>query len=150
VPRVYSRTDATDRFFTFVLQDLAADGCWRWLGNLSHNGYGRFWFDGRNMPAHRYIWELKNGPVPVGLEIDHLCRSRSCVNPDHLEAVTHQENQRRGCGSVTHCRHGHPLSGDNLYICPRGRRECKTCRRRAGDRYKSRTNNTGVESIGSR
>lgn len=69
-------------------------GCWNWNGPLS-KGYGTVWADGRNRGAHCVLYELVVGPVPKGLELDHLCRNRRCCNPNHLEPVTHQENMHR-------------------------------------------------------
>ncbi len=109
------------------------NGCWNWdvCDNL---GYGRA-TDGkhRSVKAHRLMYERLVGPIPEGLVIDHLCRNRTCVNPDHLEPVTQSENVRRGNGfsavnaRKTHCKRGHPLDGDNLYRNPAGARVCRTC-----------------------
>jgi hypothetical protein len=107
------------------------DGCWLWTGPLHSLGYARFRMDRETrVYAHRYAYELENGPIPDGLTIDHICRVRHCVNPDHLEAVTQRENLRRSPIQVssvnsrkTHCLRGHPFSGrDN-----RGWRVCNTC-----------------------
>lgn len=109
------------------------EGCWFWLA-ATPCGYGLIWVDGAYRPAHRVSYEWVHGPIPDGLELDHLCRNPSCVNPEHLEAVTHQENARRGEGTMgdlytpkTCCKHGHPYSGENLYLPPRGGRECRAC-----------------------
>jgi hypothetical protein len=71
-------------------------GCWLWQGKLQHNGYGRTRVDGRVMYAHRAFYEMDRGPIPPGLVLDHLCRNRACVNPDHLQAVSYSVNNRRG------------------------------------------------------
>jgi hypothetical protein len=112
--------------------ERAADDCWNWTGCLNDKGYGLISFGGRNYRAHRIVWELFNGPFPRGLEADHLCRNRRCVNPAHIEPVTHQENMRRGNGGAhfaakTHCPQGHPYAGDNLYTRSDGARVCKAC-----------------------
>ena len=88
---------ATDRFQSLVLPD---GDCWVWQGQTAGAGYGVFQYGGsrtnRNrIYAHRFAYEQAKGPIPDGLEVDHLCRNKRCVKPDHLEAVTHQENQRR-------------------------------------------------------
>lgn len=70
-------------------------GCWEWRGVLNSDGYGSIKRNGRNMKAHKYIYELAKGNVPHGLELDHLCKNKKCVNPDHLEIVNHTENMRR-------------------------------------------------------
>lgn len=72
-----------------------ATGCWDWQLKLDRAGYGRTKRDGRDLHAHRCFYEDRHGPIPAGLEIDHLCRNPRCVNPDHLEAVTPTENKRR-------------------------------------------------------
>ena len=83
--------------------------------------------------AHRVAYELTNGPIPDGLELDHLCRVRHCVNPSHIEAVTHRENTLRGTGPIphrarqSHCKHGHEFTPENTYRLPNGCRHCRTC-----------------------
>jgi hypothetical protein len=76
-------------------------GCWLWLGRVTANGYARAWDPMRRTAryAHRILFERERGPIPVGLDLDHLCRIRSCVNPAHLEPVTRQKNLRRGHGT---------------------------------------------------
>lgn len=111
--------------------------CWVWLGTVLNNGYGRFNRGDRHVVAHRFAYEAAVGPIPEGLDLDHLCRNRRCVNPAHLEPVTRSENLRRGDlhhnngnRAKTACRHGHPLEGANLYLTPNGRRQCRECGRR--------------------
>jgi hypothetical protein len=104
--------------------------CWLWNRYLT-KGYGHASVPGRrtHQLAHRAVWELLVGPIPDGLELDHLCRVRSCVNPDHLEPVTPLENTRRAPRSrITHCIHGHQYTEANTYRSPRGR-ICRTCQR---------------------
>lgn len=85
---------ATERRF-FAKVD-ATGPCWLWLGSLNNAGYGKLTVRRVNLYAHRFAHECLVGPVPEGLELDHLCRVRRCVNPDHLEPVTRSENVRRG------------------------------------------------------
>lgn len=118
--------------------------CWIWGGrrNGSGSGYGVFWNGERLVPAHRWAYEDAHGPIPEGLEPDHLCRIRLCVKvvadeygPAHLEAVTHQVNLLRGDtvparhAAKTHCPQGHPYAGDNLEREANGARRCRTCHR---------------------
>lgn len=108
--------------------------CWMWTGCLDRSGYGRFGLHRSNVSSHRLAYESLVGAIGEGLQIDHLCRVRRCVNPSHLEPVTLQENIRRGDTgktqrSKTHCIHGHPFDGDNLYVNPSsGHRTCRKCR----------------------
>jgi len=122
--------------------EFAEDGCWNWQGALTSptqsRGYGQLTdpLSQRLVVAHRYVYEFCVGPIPEGLEIDHLCRNPRCVNPDHLEPVTHSENCLRspvGMAATRRaralCPQGHPYTGDNLYVYPDGTRCCRTCRR---------------------
>jgi hypothetical protein len=81
------------RFADLVEKDKS--GCWVWIGPCHPKGYGEFCANGQKIYAHRYIYEYLNGPLMAGLELDHTCNNKSCVNPDHLEAVIHAENMRR-------------------------------------------------------
>jgi hypothetical protein len=125
-----------------LLDKVAIDenGCWRWTGFISHKGYGRFRFASNVGHAHRFAYVALVGPIGDGLEIDHRCRVRDCVNPEHLEAVTHAENlkRRHPNGLQTHCREGHEFTPDNTYQRPNGTRLCRICRRAEKARYRAR------------
>lgn len=136
----------------FHLRVAEVNTCWLWLGGEggAHLRYGGFCTgsrtDGsvRTEYAHRWAYEHYVGPIPEGLQLDHLCRNTICCNPAHLEPVTASENIRRGTSPLaqrakqTHCIHGHPLAGKNLLM--RGnKRECRTCRRRIKAEWQRRS-----------
>jgi hypothetical protein len=132
-------------------------GCWIWHGGRHELGYGRFWSGSSVVPSHRISYEHYRGPIPNGLEIDHLCRVHSCVNPWHLEPVTHTENVRRGDSriasslrgeAITHCKHGHVLDGQNTYLSF-GSRQCRACKRKRKTMYRRRDNPNGTIGKGS-
>ena len=139
-----SPREVSERFWEQIDRN-DPNGCWIWTGSHTAAGYGRFllprdhWGDMKNwhgVYAHRFMWEWENGPISEGLQIDHLCKNHPCVNPDHMEVVTLLENIRRGDSPQainarkTHCKRGHPLSGDNLYTKPTSKgRECRACRK---------------------
>lgn len=111
------------------------DTCWLWTASTDRSGYGQFRVAGKTVLAHRFAYEAEAGPIPDGLQLDHLCRVRHCVNPAHLEAVTPAVNNLRAPGCIsninrlkTECPAGHPLSGTNLYVFPDGRRTCRICK----------------------
>ncbi len=113
------------------------DDCWRWTSILNADGYGQYYgapWGKKTTGAHRVAYQLTNGAIPGGLELDHLCRVRECVNPAHLEPVTKGENARRSvprCAKLTHCKRGHEFAGNNVHISPKGQRICRTCKRDA-------------------
>lgn len=148
--------------------DLIKGRCWQWIGTTTNSGrkgpttweYGIFGVgpasNHRKYRAHRYAYELLVAPIPNGMQIDHLCKNTLCVNPSHLEPVTNKENTARGRAAEvnraiqlakTHCKRGHPLSGENLIIYPStGQRVCRTCRNmRALERYRQLRATQGIE-----
>lgn len=156
--QTYAQT--LSRFFEHVHTEPNS-GCWIWCAALVSGGrYGGFSADGRDIRAHRFSYLLLKGPIPPGKELDHLCRTTVCVNPDHLEPVSHKENMRRGKSTIQNlreywerhglpelirknkekvcCTHGHSFSGDNLYIRPNGNRACRLCQRLASHRSKQK------------
>ena len=114
-------------------------GCWLWTGCTSHKGYGRIQRKGKTYPVYRLCYTSLVGRVPRELQMDHLCRNPSCCNPAHLEPVTPRINVLRGLSGLrtstplanrlTHCPHGHERTPENTYICPRGKPNCRQCKR---------------------
>jgi len=113
--------------------------CWEWTAYLNYDGYGQFQLNRKPKLAHRLSYEDKYGEIPAGLEINHLCRNRCCINREgHLEAITHKENCEKSLSGFagglrqrakTHCPHGHEYSKENTYFFPNGKRMCRTCHR---------------------
>ena len=120
------RPTPAERFWSKVAK---ADACWLWTAACIDSGYGHFYLDGQLVLAHRWAFEQEKGPIPQGLVLDHLCRNRRCVRPDHLEPVTNLENIRRGIKGQkpSTCSHGHRYTPDNTRIDKRGRRHCLIC-----------------------
>ena len=147
------------RFWAKVNQ---TETCWLWLAATDRAGYGVFSFNQKPVRAHRFAYELLVGPIPEGLELDHVkargCTNRNCVNPAHLEPVTHAENCNniRSDGgkitgakqrSKTHCIHGHEYTPENTYLDPRNERQCRACGRARTAAYLRRKRATaGVEA----
>lgn len=141
------------RFERFVEAEPMS-GCWLWIGHITRTGYGQFtiWrpmLGLKTYRAHRVAYELYKGPIPVGLQLDHLCRMKSCVNPSHLEPVSARVNVLRGDtitarnAVATHCSRGHLLIAENLRPRPSrpGRRECLVCYRLTTNRSLNRRRN---------
>ena len=120
------------------IDTYAGSACWIWVGTTAGNGYGRVKIPGTKstVSSHRLVFETLVGPIPPGLDLDHLCRVRACCNPAHLEPVTRAENLKRGVGSdvgkinraKTHCPAGHPYDEENTWRSKKGR-HCRQCHR---------------------
>lgn len=132
----YERTPPADRILAKIVRSVR--GCWEYQGALN-DGYvvAADAATGRTVMGHRAVWEKLRGPIPDGFQIDHLCRNKRCVNPDHLEPVTPAENTRRGLAPVTgalsqlrktHCPQGHPYDEQNTHRY-KGSRVCRACKR---------------------
>lgn len=132
---------ALDRFVSKL--DTSGD-CWIWTGTTNGHGYGQFYYQKKKYTAHRWALHFLVEPVAEGLHIDHLCRNRLCANPDHLEAVTQAENNRRA-GAVQkerdHCRKGHEYTPENTRLRPGGARRCLVCMRGYRRAYEERKRN---------
>jgi len=146
--------EAIERFKSkYIVNEIS--GCWIWTGAHCCSHYSKKWpyghfmsatrsKGGKQVMAHRFSYEFYRGKIPDGLVLDHLCRNTLCVNPDHLEIVTRKENTNRGViheRTKTHCPQGHPYSGENLYVKPSGKRECRICRREQVLRHEAKVRN---------
>jgi len=145
--RAYSRlkSNPAERFESYtdrdgpVPEDRPSLGrCWTWKASHFRNGYGAFHpRHGETTTAHRYAYESLRGEIPEGIVVDHLCRNRGCVNPDHLEGVTNDENLRRGAGHrlrngmTNDCINGHRYTPSNTYTNPNDPTDirCRECSR---------------------
>lgn len=133
-PAHYNPDDLIDRLRSKI--SVQPNGCWHWVAGLNADGYAQVYNPGGSRLAHRMVYEFFVGRIPDGLQIDHLCRVRRCVNPSHLETVTPRENVLRGFSTAgirarsTHCSNGHPFDEDNTYRPPGSPnvRLCVTCR----------------------
>lgn len=118
--------------------------CWEWLAALTHDGYGRFSIKRKHIMAHVFAYKYFVGQIQKNLTIDHLCKNRSCVNPDHLEQVTLLVNLHRGNTlqaknkAKTHCPYGHEYDQNNTFIRPNGGRTCRKCARLRANLWEKR------------
>ena len=144
-PSVYDRRAGARipddvRFWATVTP--GSDGCLIWTGARNPKGYGTFRTEEGTASAHRWAYTFRYGSIPDGMEIDHLCFIRACVNPDHMEPVTHAENVRRGRHNQNHgkdkCIHGHRFDEQNTSLDTLGKRVCRVCARRRTAEYRAR------------
>lgn len=128
----------------FESKVVRTDTCWLWTGATNSRGYGCWGVNGVSQLAHRVAYAVLVGPIPAGLTIDHLCRVKTCVNPDHLEAVTLRENIIRAhvAAGQTHCINGHEYTPGNTYMKPRDQgatsRICRKCNYEACKRLRAK------------
>jgi hypothetical protein len=134
------------------------NGCLLWTGYRNSRGYGQKWDGKRNQLTHRIMYQAVKGPIPEGLCLDHLCRNPPCCNPAHLEAVTFQENTRRGLAGqhareraqlLTHCTNGHEITEQNTYTRKDGRRQCNVCAKARTNATYARNRERGLTQAGS-
>lgn len=136
------RLNARDLWRLFSKIARSASGCWEWTGSRGSKGYGRFAIKDELHSAHRVTYRAFVGAIPGGLQIDHLCRNRCCVNPAHLEAVSARENVSRGQGrpailmKQTECKRGHAFTNENTIVDKYGR-HCRECARMHARHYRA-------------
>ncbi len=130
---------------SFEVRTLKSESCWEWTGSKDQYGYGRIRFNKVNMLAHRISFKIHKGEIPENLVIDHICRNRGCVNPEHLRAVTKSINSKENTASFTAlnllktaCPHGHKYTGNNLLVSGK-KRYCRTCSRGRSLKYYFKT-----------
>ena len=144
-----NKGEILERFFDKI--EEVESGCWLWTASLTHGGYGRFRVGEKTVVAHKvsYLWFF--GDIPEGLELDHLCMTTDCVNPDHVEPVTHQENLERGDSFlwqtwITHCPQGHEYREENI-VREGNKRQCRECKKVRARVYYWRKKGCGVISV---
>lgn len=138
------REHSAERFFRYVSFTFDAD-CWLWTGVRDRAGYGKFHVGGKRIGSHRWLYQQLRGEIGTGLECDHLCRVRHCVNPDHIQLISKGDNVRRGNGITaqnarkTHCLNGHSLVEARLSKEKGGiRRRCRICQRKRTQEYNAK------------
>ncbi len=147
-PPVNFRGTLEERLARNIVKDQQT-GCWNWQGGIVC-GYGSVFHERKTKRVHRVVWQLNRGPIPTGLELDHLCRNRRCCNPDHLEPVTRSENALRSPlvrrpPLKTHCPQGHEYSPENTLVRKNGGgRTCRICARAHGRKSRMKSK-MGVE-----
>jgi hypothetical protein len=119
---------------TNLADRIRDESCWLWTGSIKPNGYVQVSHQGRRVYLHRLTYEHLIGPIPTGLQLDHLCRNRGCCNPAHLEPVTARVNTLRSIGVTTDpapdtCYRGHAYTAENTYTRASGKRICRECKR---------------------
>ena len=144
--RGYRKADTKGRFLSLCVPEPMS-GCWLWLGAMHANGYGNFKLGNKSRLAHRAGYELFHDAIPAGLDLDHTCRNRSCVNPLHLVPKTRRMNLLapgslsvvKRCAEQTACQKGHTYTSETLRILRDGVRQCRVCdRERKRREYKMR------------
>lgn len=128
-----TRIDARERFLDWSIPEPNT-GCHLWLGDVTNSGYGRFWLNGKNVSAHRIAYEFEHGPIPEGMQIDHLCNTKICVNVRHLRLTTatenlfaaHSNSTARKFSTRSHCSSGHEYTAANTYFHGK-HRHCREC-----------------------
>lgn len=116
-----------DRYLLQTDRSGGVSSCWPWHGSKLKNGYCYFRINNRNIYIHRWVFFYFNGSIPDGYEIDHTCNNIWCANPNHLDAVTPEENKARARARRTHCQYGHAFDAINTYISHKGHRSCRIC-----------------------
>ena len=144
----YSKTTLLQRLERHI-EPCPASGCWLWLGPIDNCGYGKMMIWYKRYFAHHIAWLIYKKTIPVGLEFDHLCRVRCCVNPAHLELVSHAENVKRGePANKTHCKFGHEFTSINTYWLPKinglKQRVCRICQRKRTKEWHARKENGNI------
>ena len=128
--RATRRTPPEQRVWKFIIKGRAHDACWIWIGHRNEKGYGLF----EKQQAHRFVYAMLVGPIPEGLQLDHLCLRKECVRPSHLYPVTNAENMARAVANRTRCRNGHDLAEEGFKVIG-GKRMCARCDRERFARF---------------